>query len=96
MPDASLWFNLIPAFLVGGLLCVCAQLLMDLTKPQFTPAHVLIIFVVAGAFAGAMVLSIINNILNMLKVFAYYQYIIKSLILILALLIFQLRRRKSA
>jgi ribose transport system permease protein len=51
---------------------------------------------VAGTFAGAMVLSIINNILNMLKVFAYYQYIIKSLILILALLIFQLRRRKSA
>jgi ribose/xylose/arabinose/galactoside ABC-type transport system permease subunit len=46
----------------------------------------------AGAFAGAMLLSMINNVLNMLKVFAYYQYIIKSLILIIALLVFQLRR----
>ncbi|MDR1899419.1 MAG: ABC transporter permease [Treponema sp.] len=47
---------------------------------------------IAGAFAGAMLLSMINNVLNMLKVFAYYQYIIKSLILIAALLVFQLRR----
>lgn len=47
---------------------------------------------VAGAFAGAMILSMINNVLNMLKVFAYYQYIIKSLILIIALLMFQLKR----
>jgi ribose transport system permease protein len=47
---------------------------------------------VAGAFAGAMILSMINNVLNMLRVFAYYQYIIKSLILIIALLVFQLRR----
>jgi ribose transport system permease protein len=47
---------------------------------------------IVGAFAGAMLLSMINNVLNMLKVFAYYQYIIKSLILILALLVFQLRR----
>ena len=54
MPDASLWWNLIPAFLVGGLLCVCAQLVMDLTKPQFTPAHVLIVFVVAGVITGAL------------------------------------------
>jgi stage V sporulation protein AE len=51
---ASIWLNLIPAFLIGGLLCVGAQLLMDLTKPQFTPAHVLIVFVVAGAVAGAL------------------------------------------
>jgi ribose transport system permease protein len=47
---------------------------------------------IAGAFAGAMLLAMINNVLNMLKVFAYYQYIIKSLILILALLAFQLKR----
>ncbi|GHT91428.1 hypothetical protein FACS1894140_2030 [Spirochaetia bacterium] len=50
---------------------------------------------VAGAFAGAMILSMINNVLNMLRVFAYYQYIIKSLILIIALLVFQLKRRSG-
>ncbi|MFC7441051.1 stage V sporulation protein AE [Laceyella putida] len=35
------------AFLVGGLICVIGQLLMDLTK--LTPAHVLSLLVVAGA-----------------------------------------------
>jgi stage V sporulation protein AE len=35
------------AFVVGGLICVIGQLLMDLTP--LTPAHVLCILVVAGA-----------------------------------------------
>ncbi len=35
------------AFVVGGLICVIGQLLMDLTS--LTPAHVLCILVVAGA-----------------------------------------------
>jgi len=35
------------AFLIGGLICVIGQLLMDLTP--LTPAHVLSILVVAGA-----------------------------------------------
>ncbi|MBD1372962.1 stage V sporulation protein AE [Hazenella sp. IB182357] len=35
------------AFLVGGLICVIGQLLLDLTP--FTPAHVLSTLVVAGA-----------------------------------------------
>ncbi len=35
------------SFVVGGLLCVCGQLLMDLTP--LTPAHVLVLFVVVGA-----------------------------------------------
>ena len=39
----------IPAFLVGGALCLIAQLLMDLTKPGITPAHVLVTYVTGGA-----------------------------------------------
>lgn len=35
------------AFLVGGLICVIGQLLMDLT--DYTPAHILCSFVVLGA-----------------------------------------------
>lgn len=54
MPEASIWFNLIPAFLVGGLLCVCAQLFMDLTKASVTPAHVLVVFVILGVITGAL------------------------------------------
>ena len=48
-------FNMIvPAFLVGGVICLIGQLLMDLTKPSFTPAHVLVTFVTGGAILGAM------------------------------------------
>ena len=54
VPEASLWFNLISAFLIGGVLCAGAQLLTDLTKPSFTPAHVLVVFVVLGAVAGGL------------------------------------------
>ncbi|BCJ85810.1 stage V sporulation protein AE [Effusibacillus dendaii] len=35
------------AFVIGGLICVVGQLLMDLTT--LTPAHVMVILVVAGA-----------------------------------------------
>ncbi|MCY0877060.1 MAG: stage V sporulation protein AE [Firmicutes bacterium] len=37
----------IAAFVVGGLICVVGQLLMDLTK--MTPGHVMTVLVVAGA-----------------------------------------------
>ena len=36
------------AFLVGGLICVIAQILIDKTK--LTPGRILVIFVCAGAF----------------------------------------------
>lgn len=42
------------AFVVGGTLCVIGQLLMDLTGYKFTPAHVLVTFVVAGAVISAL------------------------------------------
>lgn len=43
--------SLLKAFLVGGVICVIGQLLIDLTK--LTPAKILVMFVVAGVFLGA-------------------------------------------
>ncbi len=40
------------AFLIGGLICVVGQLLMDLTP--LTPAHVLVLFVVAGGILSGL------------------------------------------
>ncbi len=40
------------AFLVGGALCVPAQILIDKTK--MTPARILVIYVVAGTVLGAV------------------------------------------
>jgi stage V sporulation protein AE len=40
------------AFLIGGLICVIGQLLMDLTP--LTPAHVLVLFVVCGAVLSGL------------------------------------------
>ncbi len=39
------------AFIVGGLLCVIAQILIDKTK--LTPARILVSYVVAGVILGA-------------------------------------------
>lgn len=40
------------AFLIGGLICVVGQLLIDLTK--LTPARILVSFVVIGVILGAI------------------------------------------
>ena len=40
------------AFLVGGLLCLIAQILID--KTSFTPARILVSFVVFGVFLGGI------------------------------------------
>ncbi len=50
---------------------------------------------IVGTLAGAVLISLTNNILNMLNVFAYYQYIVKGVILVLALILFQLWGRKK-
>ena len=42
------------AFVIGGAFCVIGQLLMDLTSYKFTPAHVLVTFVSAGAIISAL------------------------------------------
>lgn len=43
---------LIKAFVVGGLICVIGQLLMDLTK--LTPARILVLFVCIGVLLGGL------------------------------------------
>lgn len=48
----SVVLDLLLAFLVGGALCVIAQILVDKTK--LTPARILVGFVVAGVFLGAV------------------------------------------
>ena len=40
------------AFLVGGLFCIIAQILIDKTK--LTPARILVIYVVAGVVLGGL------------------------------------------
>lgn len=42
----------IRAFIVGGILCIIAQILIDKTK--LTPARILVSYVVVGVFLGAM------------------------------------------
>ena len=42
------------AFVVGGLICVIGQLLMDLTSYKVTPAHVLVSFVTGGAILSGL------------------------------------------
>ncbi len=51
----SVWEAVSPylkAFLVGGTLCVIAQILIDKTK--LTPARILVVYVVAGVLLGAV------------------------------------------
>ena len=42
----------VKAFLVGGALCLIGQILIDMTK--LTPARILVCYVVAGVFLGAV------------------------------------------
>ena len=44
--------NYLAAFVVGGLICVVGQLLIDLT--QLTPAKILVSFVVSGVVLSAL------------------------------------------
>lgn len=46
------WVSLIKAFVVGGLICVIGQILIDKTK--LTPARILVIFVTTGAILGGL------------------------------------------
>lgn len=44
--------EVLKAFLVGGLFCLVGQILIDTTK--LTPARILVSYVVAGVFLGAI------------------------------------------
>ena len=46
------FLSLLKAFIVGGVLCAIAQLLIDLT--ELTPARILVGYVVFGVFLGAI------------------------------------------
>lgn len=46
--------ELLSAFVVGGLLCLLVQLIMDLTPFSVTPAHILVGYVTGGAILTAL------------------------------------------
>lgn len=46
------WMQMLRCFIVGGLICIVGQILIDKTK--LTPARILVIFVTAGALLGGL------------------------------------------
>ena len=46
------WFQLLKCFLVGGLICIIGQILLDKTK--LTSARILVIFVTTGVILGGL------------------------------------------
>ncbi len=46
------WLQLLKCFVVGGLICIIGQILIDKTK--LTPARILVIFVTSGAILGGL------------------------------------------
>jgi stage V sporulation protein AE len=46
------WMLLLRCFVVGGLICVVGQILIDKTK--LTPARILVVFVTLGAILGGL------------------------------------------
>ncbi len=48
----EVFLDYLKAFTVGGLLCVIAQILID--KTAMTPARILVLYVTAGVFLGAV------------------------------------------
>ena len=46
------WVLLFRCFIVGGLICIIGQILIDKTK--LTPARILVIFVTAGTILGGL------------------------------------------
>ena len=46
------WMQLLRCFVVGGLICVIGQILIDKTK--LTPARILVIFVTTGVILGGL------------------------------------------
>ncbi len=46
------WIGLLKCFVVGGIICVIGQILIDKTK--LTPARILVLFVTLGAILGGL------------------------------------------
>lgn len=49
---------------------------------------------VVGAFFGAVILTLINNIMNNMGISPYFQYIAKGIVLVASLMIFQIKRKE--
>ena len=54
------WIQLLRCFVVGGIICIIGQLLIDKTK--LTPARILVLFVTVGAILGG--LGIYQHLIN--------------------------------
>ena len=50
---------------------------------------------IAGALSGAVILTLINNIMNSMGISPYYQYILKGALLMFSLMLFQIKRRRT-
>ena len=46
------WMQILKCFVVGGVICIIGQILLDKTK--LTPAKILVIFVTTGAILGGL------------------------------------------
>ncbi len=46
------WMGILKCFIVGGIICVIGQILIDKTK--LTPARILVVFVTTGAILGGL------------------------------------------
>ena len=46
------WFMVFKSFIIGGLICIIGQVLIDKTK--LTPARILVTFVTTGAILGGL------------------------------------------
>ncbi len=46
------WMQLLRCFIIGGIICIIGQILLDKTK--LTPARILVIFVTAGGILGGL------------------------------------------
>lgn len=46
------WYMILKAFIVGGIICIIGQILIDKTK--LTPARILVTYVTAGVILGGL------------------------------------------
>ena len=46
------WMMVLRAFIVGGIICIIGQILIDKTK--LTPARILVVFVTTGVVLGGL------------------------------------------
>ena len=64
------WLQMLRCFVVGGLICVTGQILIDKTK--LTPARILVIFVTTGAILGG--LGIYKYLIDFVRIYKYYLF----------------------